>query len=79
MQIENSATWVIVCHHSASLVMLNSYPRNGIFNQYLTTIKDSYSLRVYKPPFQVGEFLTWKIQASLFQNKAFQLKRFLLS
>ena len=25
-----------------SLVMLNSYPRDGIFNQHLTIIKDSY-------------------------------------
>ena len=28
---------------SASLVMPNSYPRDGIFNPHLTTIKDSYS------------------------------------
>ena len=34
-----------VRHHSASLVMLNSYPSDGIFNQHLTTIKDSYILQ----------------------------------
>ena len=28
----------------ASLVMLNSYPRDGIFNPHRTTIRDSYSL-----------------------------------
>ena len=33
---------IIVRHHSASLVMPNSYPRGGIFNPHLTTIKDSY-------------------------------------
>ena len=41
--IENSVTRVTVRHHSASLVMPNSYPRDGIFNQHLTTIKDSYN------------------------------------
>ena len=40
VQIEN--TRVTVRHHSASLVMPNSYPRDGIFNQHLTTIMDSY-------------------------------------
>ena len=34
---------VTVRHHSASLVMPNSYPCDGIFNQHLTTIKESYS------------------------------------
>ena len=38
VQIENSITWV-------SLVMPNSYPGDGIFNQHLTTIKDSYILK----------------------------------
>ena len=42
VQIENSVTLVTVRHHSASLVMSNSYPRDRIFNQHLTTIKDSY-------------------------------------
>ena len=40
--IENSVTRVTVRIHPASLVMPNSYPRDGIFNQHLTTIKDSY-------------------------------------
>ena len=35
---------ITVRHHSASLVMPNSYPRDEIFNPYLTTIKDSYIL-----------------------------------
>ena len=34
----------ITVRHSASLVMPNSYPRDGIFNSHLSTIKDSYSL-----------------------------------
>ena len=34
---------ITVRHHSASPVMPNSYPRDGIFNQYLTSIKDSYN------------------------------------
>ena len=44
MQIENSITLVTVRHHWASIVKPNGYPRNGIFNQHLTTIKDSYML-----------------------------------
>ena len=31
-----------VRHHSASLVMPNSYPCDGSFSQHLTTITDSY-------------------------------------
>ena len=46
VQIENSITWVTVRHHSASLMMLNSYPRDGIFIQHLTSIKDFYNLVV---------------------------------
>ena len=42
--IENSVTQVTAWHHSASLVILNSYPHDGIFNPHLTTIKDSYIL-----------------------------------
>ena len=42
VQIENSVTPVTVRHHSASLVKPNSYPRDEIFNQHLTTIKYSY-------------------------------------
>ena len=36
---------ITVRHHSASLVMPNSYPRDGILNPILTNVKDSYSLR----------------------------------
>ena len=35
---------ITVLHHSPSLLMSNSYPRDGIFNLHLTTIKDSYIL-----------------------------------
>ena len=28
--------WITVRHHSASLVMSNNYPRDGIFNPHLT-------------------------------------------
>ena len=34
---------ITVRQHSASLVMPNSYPCDGIFNLHLTTIKDSYN------------------------------------
>ena len=33
---------ITVQHHLASLMMPNSYPRDGIFNQHLTIIEDSY-------------------------------------
>ena len=33
---------ITVRHHSASLMMSNSYPCDGIFNLYHITIKDSY-------------------------------------
>ena len=46
VQIENFFTRVTVRNHSASLVMPNSYPIDGIFNQHLTSIKDSYNLQV---------------------------------
>ena len=36
---------ITVRHHSASLVMPNSYPRDGIFNPKLTTITDSYIIQ----------------------------------
>ena len=39
---------ITVGHHSASLVMPNSYPRNRIFNPHLTTIKDSYIVTSFK-------------------------------
>ena len=35
---------ITVQRHLASLMMPNSYPRDGIFSPHLTTIKDSYSL-----------------------------------
>ena len=46
VQIENSVTRVTVQHHLASLVMLNNYPCDGIFNKHLSTIKDSYILNL---------------------------------
>ena len=42
--IKNSVTRITVQHHWASLVMPNSYSRGGIFNLYLTTIEDSWSV-----------------------------------
>ena len=33
---------ITVRHHSASLVMPDTYPRDGICNPHLKTIKDSY-------------------------------------
>ena len=33
---------ITIRHHSASVVMPNSYNRDGIFNLHLTTSKDSY-------------------------------------
>ena len=44
VRIENSVTRVTIRHYSASLVMPNSYPRDGSFNPHLTPIKDSYIL-----------------------------------
>ena len=38
VKIENSVTRVTARHHLASLLMPNSYPRDGIFNQHLTTL-----------------------------------------
>ena len=35
---------VTIRHHSASLVMPNSYPHNGIINQHLTTIAEIFFL-----------------------------------
>ena len=35
---------ITVRHHSANLVMSNSYPRYRIFNPHLTIIKESYNL-----------------------------------
>ena len=44
VQIQNSVTRVTVRQHSASLVMPNSYRRDGIFSQHLRTINDFYIL-----------------------------------
>ena len=41
-ELEIPSLEITVQHHSESLVMPNSYPRDGIFNPILTTIKDSY-------------------------------------
>ena len=41
---ESSIYSMLLNVFEASLVMPNNYPRDGIFNQHLTTIKDSYSL-----------------------------------
>ena len=41
-ELKISSFGITVRHHSASLVMPNSYPRDGIFKPHLTSIKDSY-------------------------------------
>ena len=61
VQIENSVTRATVRHHSASVVMPNSYPCDGIFNQHLTTIKDSYVTK-------------YKKKKKLCDNKSFKYK-----
>ena len=43
-QLKILSLGITVRHHSASLMVPNSYPRGEIFNQHLTTIKDSYIL-----------------------------------
>ena len=49
---------ITVRHHSASLMMPNSYPRDGIFNPHITTIKDSYNFtHVISPIKFKNEFL----------------------
>ena len=52
---------VTVRHHSASLVMPNSCPRDGIFNPHLTTIKDSYNKGLVRPVLDCGS-LVWDPQ-----------------
>ena len=37
---------ITVWHHSASLVMPNSYPHDGIINWHRTNIKDSYNIPI---------------------------------
>ena len=48
---------ITVGHHSASLVMPNSYPCDRIFNLHLTTIKDSYALHVAVPQLKCQNFV----------------------
>ena len=55
VQIENSLTRVTVWHHKACLLMPKSYPLDGIFNQHLTTIKDSY----------IPWFINWQVSKSI--------------
>ena len=43
-ELKISSFWISVPHHSAILVMPNSYLRDRIFSPHLTTIKDSYIL-----------------------------------
>ena len=48
IRIENSVTRdnkPREAKQSASLLMPNSYPRDGIFNPHIATIKDSYILQ----------------------------------
>ena len=42
-RIEKSVLLVTVCHHSASLVMPNGDPQDGLFYHTLTRIIDSFS------------------------------------
>ena len=42
-ELKTVSLGITVRHHSASLVMPNSYPRDVIFNPHLTTIKDYYN------------------------------------
>ena len=44
VQIEIYVTQITVPHYSASLVMPNTNPHDGIFNQHLSNIKGSYIL-----------------------------------
>ena len=64
----NWKLWITVRHHSASLVMLNSYPHDGIFNPHLKTIKDSYMvLRITLKT--ILNALEWEqAQTTLLQN-----------
>ena len=48
-ELKIPSLWITVRHHSASLVMQNSYPCDGIFNQHLTIIKDSYNKYYIRP------------------------------
>ena len=50
---EQYARKVIHNVRSASLMMLNSYPRDGIFNLHLIPFKDSYGSEIFflSPPY----------------------------
>ena len=60
---------ITVWHHSASLLMPNSYPHDGIFNPHLTTITDSYILSYkldrIKRIWYLSPMRAAKVQASL--------------
>ena len=43
-ELKITSLGITVRDHSASLVMSNSYPHDGIFNSHLITIKDSYKV-----------------------------------
>ena len=43
-ELRSPSLGITVRHHSASLVIPNSYPHDGIFNTHLTSVKDSYIL-----------------------------------
>ena len=61
---------ITVRHQSASLVMPNSYPRDGIFSQHLTIIKDPYSLAFF--------FLFFKLNKYCMNYYHFPINSFLL-
>ena len=54
---------ITVRHHSASLAMPNSYPRDRIFNPHLTAIKDSYNKMC-----NVRTFVTHKYEIFFFRT-----------
>ena len=55
---------ITVRYHSASLVMPNSYPRDGIFIPNLTTIKDSCML--YAVVFSIASNKVWENYLKVF-------------
>ena len=67
---------IIVRHHSTSLVMPNSYPRDGIFNPDLSTINDSYSLLPVKEGFKEPRVIILSMDRpiKLFLNWQFKWK-----
>ena len=77
VRIENSVTRVTIRHPSASLVKPNSYPRDGIFNQHLTTIKDSYSLTWRRSMSASQESMRQPRESAIQRNTIFQQGRLL--